>query len=267
MLTARQATAGRVLADIAGKKWCYPGLYPDVHLFSAWPRALRILWGALRRADVLPDVVRKRMPTPSMVAWRVAVTGERPGILHVFTDNPDMNRLELQALKAGLTAIADRIEAEPLPSADAAEQPKTQADMMRQQVQTAARELLRGGWPPCSRQEIADRFGITIAAVRQLRTTQRARPDLLPAVATGEMTINAAATLSAAVPSRDGKAVTAALIRSVREHSVPTHTGAAYHAMRLLRDHPDIAARAEAGAFPSIRAACIAAGILKEAAQ
>jgi hypothetical protein len=40
-------------------------------------------------------------------------------------------------------------------------------------------------------------------------------------------------------------------------------TGAPYLAARLARDHPDILAKLEAGVFSSVRAAALAAGIVR----
>ncbi|MCP1608718.1 hypothetical protein J2848_000354 [Azospirillum lipoferum] len=290
LLTAREIEAGRALEAVA-RRWAWPGLEPDGGLLAAWPARLRAMWAALRAADGHPDIRRRRMPLPSHVAWRIAGAGELPDALHHPRD--ELARLELAALRLALGAVADLIESGGMPANEApppprirkpagdkpakppkkphpaSQEPRVKKEVDpavlaaraegRARIQVAAGELVLSRWP-ASYGEIMHQFGITKAVVKQLRRIERTRPELLEDVATGRLTVNAAdAVASKSAPRADPAVETAALFAA----GIPAHaaTGTPYWVKRLMCEHPEIASRAAAGEFVSLRAACRAAGL------
>lgn len=190
LIAEAEAEAGRTLRALA-RGWSYPGLEPSRELLAAWPAPLRELWQSMRSADA--ETTRCRLPTASLTVWNIAVDDTAPGILYRHFQ-PAETQSELQSLRLALRCLAGRI-AEGLPQAAAKpEKPKESPAEKLRRIVRAADLIERGG---ITVDQTVTETGLTRECVRRLRQIHNRRPDLLPLVLAGEMTVNAAVLLIA----------------------------------------------------------------------
>lgn len=255
-----EADAGRALRA-AAEGWEFPGLEPSPDLVRAWPASLRNLWRALRAADVETNAFRPPLPTCTSTVWCIAINDERPAVLGAFP-RAHMARLEITSLRIGLKALVEALAAgipddEPVsaPAFDILEDDRAAAAEKAERVSAAIAAASSMSIPAA-----AAASGLCPDNIKRLRAITRTRPDLLPDIEAGRLSIYMAGVKAGVVRSCAKSDGTTRIGRTPQWPPQSAGSWKIFNAVKA-RD-PDLAARVERQEL-SVNAAGLLCGYLK----